>query len=203
MFTFLPMLYRSHLACKIYGGTSTYFNLISLFSTIVVADCMRKIFLRYSSQSQDTAVQVLKEYYFFVFLFPLTFVWLPATTNSFGINDHDLFCWIKIDSSDEVHNDIGFMWIIVTFYLPYVCGICFNTYVYANVFYWVSVWKVHFRSFFTSLTPTKAQQPFRSWAINVSGRANQVVSHYLSGLLHCSVDSQVCLSPSTTTHFAE
>lgn len=138
------MLYRSHLACKIYGGTSTYFTLISLFSTIVVADCMRKIFLRFSSQSQDSVqvVQVLKEYYLFVFLFPLTFVWLPATTNSFGINDHDLFCWIKIDSSDEVHNDIGSMWIIVTFYLPYVCGICYNTYVYANVFYWVSVWKV-------------------------------------------------------------
>lgn len=142
-FTFLPILYRSPLACKIYGGTSTYFTLISLFSTVVVADCMRKIFLRYGSQSQEgSIVQVQKEYYIFVFLFPLTFVWLPATTNSFGINDHDIFCWIKIDSSNDLHNDIGFMWILLTFYVPYLCGICFNTYVYANVFYWVSVWKV-------------------------------------------------------------
>jgi hypothetical protein len=167
------MFYRSHLACKFYGGISTYFTLVSLFSTVVVADCMRKIFLRFSSQSQDTsAVQVIKEYYVFVFLFPLTFVWLPATTNNFGINDHDLFCWIKIDSPNEVHNDIGFMWIIVTFYFPYVCGICFNTYVYANVFYWVSVWKVTHFPGALDLIETLEPQSSRSGSLNVCSRAN-------------------------------
>lgn len=136
------MIYRNNLSCKIYGATSTYFTLISLFTTVVVADCMRKIFIQRQSQTQDLNVYVKKEYYFFVFIFPLTFVWLPATTNSFGINDHDIFCWIETDTAHKIHNNLGFMWILLTFYFPFFCGIIYNTYVYASVAYWAFIWKV-------------------------------------------------------------
>lgn len=136
------MIYMSDTACKLYGPFSTYFTLVSAFSTAVIASCMRNIFFNRGNQTSGILVRVHLKHYLFVFVLPLFLVWWPATTDSFGKTHDDIFCWIKLDHSSEKRNRIGIMWIILTFYFPLFLIIIYNSFVYISVYLHVRSWKV-------------------------------------------------------------
>ena len=47
-----------------------------------------------------------------------------------------------MDSDDDKKNEIGFIWIIATFYVPLFAILIYNTLIYVSVYMQVHTWKV-------------------------------------------------------------
>jgi hypothetical protein len=105
---FLPFM-DSDIVCTLHGILNNYFALISVFTTAVIADKIRLIFL-----CLDTSpVPSVKATYLdisFVFIFPAILVALPLLTNHYGNPNDQLFCWIKVSSMSKRRNRIGYFW---------------------------------------------------------------------------------------------
>jgi hypothetical protein len=66
----------------------------------------------------------------FVWVLPLFLVLLPYTTDSYGKNEKDIFCFIKTDNSSLQKNQTGRAWGGFILYIPVFLCMIFNTVTY-------------------------------------------------------------------------
>lgn len=147
MVPFLSFLDDSNYLCKFTGFIDNYFYLTALFTTAVIANCMRQIFL-YDPSSCNTReslkLAIQPKNYLFVWIFPFFLNLLPLLTNHFGrIENGGIHsCWIKTDTNDIRRNHLGLIWVGVTMYIPLLICFIFNVYVYVSIWQKVKQWKV-------------------------------------------------------------
>mmetsp|Transcript_16289 Transcript_16289/g.24546 ORF Transcript_16289/g.24546 Transcript_16289/m.24546 type:complete len:243 (+) Transcript_16289:65-793(+) len=132
--------------CITSAVTVSYFSLITICTAIVVSTSIRRIFDGYRRDLFDQRhiqFQIETWHYAFVWGTPLVLAALPLTTDSYGRNDGDIYCWIKTDfeEGNEVRNHIGYMWEVVTFYAPLVLGVGYISVVYSRVIGHINGWK--------------------------------------------------------------
>jgi hypothetical protein len=151
---FFSFLNHDHpMICKMTGFFDNYFYLTAIFTTAVIANCMKKIFLGGDEQSQHQTYQTRESYiklaiqpknYLFVWVFPLFLNLLPLSTNHFGPveNGGIHLCWIKTDSNDIRRNHIGLIWMGVTMYIPLLLCFFFSASIYFSIWQKVRAWKV-------------------------------------------------------------
>jgi uncharacterized membrane protein YkvA (DUF1232 family) len=146
----IPFLnHEDPIICKLTGFLDNYFYLTAIFTTAVIANCMKQIFLCGDEQHPYQARESIKlaiqpKNYLFVWVLPLLLNLLPLSTNHFGPveNGGAHLCWIKTDSSDIRRNHIGLIWMGVTMYIPLLLCFFFNASVYISIWQKVKAWKV-------------------------------------------------------------
>jgi hypothetical protein len=156
---FLSFAQNHSLSCKIIGFIDNYFYLTALFTTAVIANCMRQIFLfdhqhhhphhHHPSTSSTSPRSSLKlaiqpKNYLFVWFFPFCLNLFPLLTNHFGRveNGGSHLCWIKINTNNTRRDNLGLIWMGVTMYIPLLLCFFFNAYVYIAIWQRVKTWKV-------------------------------------------------------------
>jgi hypothetical protein len=151
---FFSFVYSDPLICKIVGFLDNYFYLTALFTTAVIANCMRQIFLLEPSHSSAISssssprsslkLALQPKNYLFVWLLPFCLNLLPLLTNHFGRveNGGSHLCWIETESKSKRRNNLGLIWMGVTMYIPLLLCFLFNAYVYIAIWQRVKTWKV-------------------------------------------------------------
>lgn len=123
--------------CRLYGPIVIYFDLVAVFTTVVVANIMYDIFATCGQR-----IQIVRKHYIFVFVAPLILVSLPFTTNHYGSSGGELFCWIKTSTGNVKRNRLGYMWEGVTFFIPLCAALIYNFWVYGYIILRVKQWQV-------------------------------------------------------------
>ena len=137
---------QNGMLCNVIASIDNYFSLVSIFTTVIVAFYMKIIFLPSSTTITDR-MKLKKWYYYFVFTLPVPICLLPFTTNSYGKNEGDIYCWLRTDSNNEEKNTIGFMWQMLSFYVPLIICILYIAFIYTKIFIWYKPLykvKIHF-----------------------------------------------------------
>ena len=149
---FFSFLNHDHpIICKLTGFIDNYFYLTAIFTTAVIANCMKQIFLVGDEPSHQTyqtresiKLAIQPKNYVFVWILPLFLNLLPLTTHHFGLveNGGMHLCWIKTDSDDIRRNQIGLIWMGVTMYIPLLICFFFNASIYFSIRQKVKAWRV-------------------------------------------------------------
>lgn len=130
--TFAKYLYRYEIACKLAATLNTYFNLVSVFTSAVVAKCMHILFFSDKLVGLNaTKIKVERWHYVFVFISPIILAVLPWCTDSYGKNEVDVFCWIR---TEECNKTAGYIWQCVVFYAPLIASLTYIVICYYQVF---------------------------------------------------------------------
>ena len=122
----------------------TYADNAALFTTVVVASYMRRIFFGLTNQSISGPMNLSLANYAFIWVLPAILSALPFTTRHYGRNEDDIFCWIKGgrsgDDNDRVHDFFSFFWQAVVVGLPAGIGISYNFWVYFKILQSIRTW---------------------------------------------------------------
>lgn len=109
--------------CTLLPLVEDYFILCSSFTTVVIANRVKKIVFQHEGCLSLSESQ-LKTYCVCVWGIPLLLVLLPLTTGAYGRNDGDLYCFIKYDGDGkEKDNVIAKCWVF-GFYGPVLLSVC-------------------------------------------------------------------------------
>lgn len=130
--TFAKYLYGYEIVCKLAATLNTYFNLVSVFTSVVVAKCMHILFFSDKLVGQNaTKIQVERWHYVFVFISPIALSGLPWCTDSYGKNEVDVFCWIRTEGDNKT---AGYIWQCIVFYAPLILSLVFIAVSYYQIF---------------------------------------------------------------------
>jgi hypothetical protein len=124
-----------HLICVITGVFETYMNQVAIFTTVVVADCMRRILISIPNHLQEYTVRIEIWHFILVWIVPMPLSLLPLITHSYGRGFHEESCWIE-------NNYAGFLWMAGIFYLPFFISLLFNGWVYSTIYFQIQNWPV-------------------------------------------------------------
>ena len=110
----------------------------SLFTTIVVARFMYRIFFGMMSHSESAgSMKLSARAVVFIWVIPALLAALPFSTGHYGRNDDDMFCWIEgmNDESNDNHQAKVFslVWQAVVVGIPVISGISYNVWVYYSI----------------------------------------------------------------------
>lgn len=107
--------------CHIQAYIITYFELVSLLVTVLIARSLQRVFLQGDLQVEEDE----KWYIIAAWTLPWIVLFLPESTDSYGPSG--TFCWIK------GHSSIDTAWRFVIFYIWLWSGILYILYVYYNI----------------------------------------------------------------------
>lgn len=140
--TFVAYIYEISEFCKIAATLETYFLLISVFTTVVVAYCMNNLFNTQIGIATNYSLQVENSYYFIAFVLPCFFAIIPWITTQYGKNSSDTFCWVETDNESEQKNAIGFMWEALSFFIPLILSLIYNAIIFVSIINTCRKWMV-------------------------------------------------------------
>ena len=160
-------------ACIATAIIESYFNLVTLFTTVVIAHSIRLIFSSFSGkQTRQIQFTITPWQYVFVWIIPILFSLLPLSTQSYGQNRTDKYCWIKTDTHNHEKNHIGYIWEGVILYFLVVAAIGYNAYIYVSVILKVNKWKVNRHRIRTSIIKKLFTTFFCVYVLKSSDRAS-------------------------------
>lgn len=128
--------------CQLTGYLDNYFYLVAIFTTTVIANCMKTIFLSNSQTRDSIKLSLQPKNYLFVWILPLFLNILPFSTNNFNQDEDTKLCGINTDTSNKYKNNIGFLWMGVILYIPFLLCFLYNVYIYSAIWQKVKTWKV-------------------------------------------------------------
>jgi hypothetical protein len=134
--SFLWFFYDYKPTCIISATLEFYFNLCSIFGTLVATDMVRHLFntRRQSGMLQNVPeFRITKWHIIWVWVFPIVIVCLPYTTHSYGPSDDDLLCWLKTETSSHYNQDLSYIWMFGTFYSFVIISMALHAFVYFRV----------------------------------------------------------------------
>jgi hypothetical protein len=121
--------------CQFAAFMDSYLILVCLNIVTVIARSIHRLF-NFNQSAWDgpgKKIEITSSHYFFVFVFPIFLSALPFITHSYGLNDGDIFCWILTEDEGKRKNNFGYMWQLVTCYIPFIGCIFYVSYVYFNI----------------------------------------------------------------------
>lgn len=117
----------------------------ALFTTVVVANYMRRIFFGLTGSSNSGGAMSLSiQDNAFIWVLPAILAALPFTTGHYGYNDDDIFCWIEgvgEGGNDHMRDAFSLLWQGLVVGIPAAIGICYNFWVYYSILKNVKAWK--------------------------------------------------------------
>jgi hypothetical protein len=119
--------------CTLESFCVQYFSLVVIFTTVVVAQNMHKIFRVYQTKPLDCRVEVEMYHALFVWGVPIIFAFIPLFADVYGKNNSDLYCWIKTDSESEHKNNLGVICQVICFLVPLFLSVTHNCWVYYSI----------------------------------------------------------------------
>jgi len=149
---FHSLIGDSPVLCSITAAAAAYFNNVALFTTVVVANFMRRIFFGVTGPGSDSAhssgagsAMVLSRLdNAVIWLLPGALAALPFSTGHYGRNENDIFCWIEGSeegSNDNLHDTFSHVWQLTVIGIPAASGIIYNFCVYYNILRSVKAWR--------------------------------------------------------------
>ena len=153
MLTFSLFWSHNDAFCQFAAFMDTYLILVCLNIVTVIARSIHRLF-NFDQSAWDGSgkrIEIYGIHYFFVFVSPIFLSVLPFMTHSYGLNDGDIFCWILTEDEGKRKNNVGYMWQLVTCYIPFLGCLFYVSYVYFNILVTYSALRVSNHSLSSSL----------------------------------------------------
>ena len=128
--------------CTLFPLIEDYFILCSSFTTAIIAIRVKIIVFQQKGCSSLSDSQ-LKTYFAVVWGLPLLLVLVPLTTNSYGRNDGDWYCFFKYDRDDKEKDNVwAKAWMFLLFYGPILVSFCVIIVIYAQCVIQINILQV-------------------------------------------------------------